>query len=824
MGGHDAGFSGDGMKQSPQSQLVPLLLIILLLLSLGTMWILFSEREEVGDDRLPADESAQATAAREKIRAPAKQTATGSDPPAEESTDEPRERLPLKDRGVRAEQAHFIEGIVRDARTAQPVKGAVVYSATDAGEKFGFDGDLETIPHVVTGRDGCFSLRTDHDSVHTLVAGQARYRESVVTDVRPAAGVEIFLHRGFTMRGRAFELTNEPLPEATVLITGPRAGGLRPIEHRVPTDRNGCFESAILPAGTYVVRLEEWIGHEAGSHYFTGALIHLVDQKVDSVRVGGRDGRGGIAAAIFSGKEPIEGVQVTAELVSPSREREIYGLPAKKITLSSDAEGRFGFYGLEPGRYRLGFKHTGGRVRLFDPRDVVVMPGAIVEEIFFAGQSRVEGRFVHYRKGSPIRGGGTVDIVRVDGKTRIELGAIEARGDGTFEIAHLAKGDYVLYTAAPGFEGEVRIHTTGHGVIRREVDMAPIGLILATVRAARPVEPSEVLFQLKEWIAPRRGDALRRDELGRYVIDVHQPSATWLRCTCLNEIRFQKLTAPRGETLRVSFEFGGTAPIHGHLLSAAGPVENCEIRLNYFADKDFNRQETVGYRTRTDSMGRYSIEVPQAGYYSVDLHWDDVAKAAPWKGSTLILVERLPWKQDLHTAAGFVAGIVESAVTGERLNGVGLFYGGVMSITDQQGRYLFRNVSEDPSRLYVYARGYPAERGEFGRKRFRVGDVPKTISLGREGCTLELILGGLPRSSPLLGYDFESELRVSRRDRHRLELDFIRVDEKTWVAHGLPEGKASLELYCRALGRKHKGRAKVELKGDEKNVVEMKVR
>lgn len=212
---------------------------------------------------------------------------------------------------------------------AQPVDGATVKLFRDGVE----------VAQATTGAEGRFGFRNLRPGRYSVFAakdgvGAGRARAAVVPD----ATTRVRIHLAppppapGSLGGLVFN-ADGPVGQAIVLIKSPRGD----IVHRTQTNDDGVFRIERLRPGRYVVVAEKR-GVGRGE-----SPVEIVSGQASRVRIELRmppPPAGSIAGGVFSAAGPTDGA--TVNLI---RDGQVVA------TATTNAEGRFGFRTVRPGRY-----------------------------------------------------------------------------------------------------------------------------------------------------------------------------------------------------------------------------------------------------------------------------------------------------------------------------------------------------------------------------------------------------------------------------------------------------------------------------------------
>jgi thiol-disulfide isomerase/thioredoxin/protocatechuate 3,4-dioxygenase beta subunit len=313
---------------------------------------------------------------------------------------------------------------------------------------------------------GVFRIRVDEPSTakrswRLRVAG---YRDAVIDNPEPGArpqSLEVVLEKLETVPGKVVSAeTGEPIEGIMVALVS-KQDRLR-LDHYVEfessfravdeftglhatTAADGTFELPRVADETTAVDLVLF-QKGGGFHYIRDARTLLAGDEIELPlpKAGAVEGK-----VIVAGK-PVADESVHLSWVAPGEEADSWDLPfgfGGQVT--TDAEGRFHYEGLGPGRYRIcrirSFKHPQGGGSMsshLTGEEIIVLPGETITHDFNqpAGH-KVTGQTVS-AEGKPMNNC-VVSVNRSDDQ-RGRVDAVLSDAEGRFTIVHLQPGSYTL--------------------------------------------------------------------------------------------------------------------------------------------------------------------------------------------------------------------------------------------------------------------------------------------------------------------------------------------------------------------------------------------
>ncbi|MGE5834797.1 MAG: carboxypeptidase regulatory-like domain-containing protein, partial [Acidobacteriota bacterium] len=278
-----------------------------------------------------------------------------------------------------------ITGQLIDARTFQPLRGAVVSAARVKDPR----PDIPTNIGFRTGIDGRFILRGVAPGIVNFFVSKAGYPPGPYTSVRPAAdgeqidNVVLTVPPGASLGGRILDESGQPVAGASVMLQ--RANGVQvqptmapqPVRSMVSTDDDGRYWVGGLPAGEFTINVPGdpasfvFVGEDFAR---SGAPDPTTAAQATKVQVRSGEDRTVPDLVVrfrerFTGSRPLDyGTAVVAGRVTDAhgtgvahasvvlRQSEKGG---GTVATRADAAGRFQFQNVPGGSYSLGTPQLG---------------------------------------------------------------------------------------------------------------------------------------------------------------------------------------------------------------------------------------------------------------------------------------------------------------------------------------------------------------------------------------------------------------------------------------------------------------------------------
>jgi len=322
-----------------------------------------------------------------------------------------------------------IEGVVRDARTSEPVPGALVEAERDGGMKFGEAGRRR----AKAGTDGRFRIGGLRPGAYevTATAETRRTREPTIVGLGVAeqvTDVELLVGAAPTVSGTVVDEANAPVPGVEVLAMGRGRDGAS-----AKTDAKGAFVLSGLSPGSFTLMARD----DKHTPVF-GPPIDLADKDVTGAVVRVRRG-----LEIVGRVDPPQACSVEHQRAddTPSGPMMIFPIaPA-----ATNADGRFSLGPATPGKARLSAMcDSGDRGELV----VDVAPGMAEVVLAVKAGASISGKVVD-GAGKPVSGmnvmatpdTGVIETRIVNGVVTSGVQALTNAG-GAYRIVGLPEGTH----------------------------------------------------------------------------------------------------------------------------------------------------------------------------------------------------------------------------------------------------------------------------------------------------------------------------------------------------------------------------------------------
>jgi RNA polymerase sigma-70 factor (ECF subfamily) len=536
-----------------------------------------------------------------------------------------------------------IEGVVRDARTNQPVPGAAVYAASDAppveladvnehaivadaAGKFRFTG-LRPGAYELSAKDGARSSRVPVG----VGIGVAEQQTNIVVLVSASA----------TIRGKVVDDTGAAVAQVSVGAFG--------TDSEANSDAAGAFVLEGLPPGRWALR------GTSDRYLADGQAIVLLDKSdVDGIVVHVRPG-----LEVRGHVDPREGCEV--EISKEERDD-----PFRHDAMTTGADGEFHFAPFGAGPATLTAQCPNG-----DQGRTSITVGAGESVVPVTPGGSIEGRVVD-KSGNPVAGV-IVNAESVGDVTRFEGGAVVSGSkamtstDGTFQIAGLGAASYRLSVLDTGLPvkatkaTKVALAAAQHATGIEVVVERPNGVIAGTVTGPDGAPIADAWVQLHQTIEDKmkamtsdddpsggphkvmvRGEPWGQGAGPRDPPPVMTDARGHFELTSLLRGRYQVYAEAEGGKLRggaadvttdaqITIRLAGVASLHGTVHGARGPTELFVVTLSgpTLGDGsftggafDFPRLDPGDYTIdvdSTDGTGQAKVNVSPDQAASVDI-------------------------------------------------------------------------------------------------------------------------------------------------------------------------------------------------------------
>lgn len=343
-------------------------------------------------------------------------------------------KVPTAEGGIRIEleAPGVIRGTVRRKGTGQPIPGAEVYV-----RKGGMPPSPHKVIYALTGPEGEFRLGGLALLPLNLHVTHAEHAGAELTGVVPQVGepapVVVELSAGGAIDGAV--LGRDGLPAAGVPVS--LGQGLDFLNFRtLNTGPDGRFKFDPVTPGKYWLAAGEFV---VGSAPGQVVNVKVVDGEVATVQLGA-PARGGVDV---TGRVTRAGAPVPDVSVSLGPRDRVEGGGPVAVQAKTDADGRFTFPAVEPGRYVAFVEVTGAVAR----RNLeVTADGSPPLVELTLEPARIAGRVLDV-EGKPVGGvWATLEVVTSASGGFLDKwhGQATTAADGSFAIGGLADGTYRL--------------------------------------------------------------------------------------------------------------------------------------------------------------------------------------------------------------------------------------------------------------------------------------------------------------------------------------------------------------------------------------------
>ena len=536
-----------------------------------------------------------------------------------------------------------IEGVVRDARTNQPVPGAAVYAATDSPAV-----ELADVREriVVTDGSGKFRFTGLRPGGYELSAKEGARTSRVPVGVgigvaEQQTNIVVLVAATATIRGKVVDETGAPVAQVAIRSFGTEAEAV--------SDASGAFVLEGLPPGRWALR------GTSDRYLADGQAIVLLDKAdVDGIVVRVRRG-----LEVRGHVEPRESCDV--EIAKEDRDD-----PFRHDAMTTAADGEFHFAPFGAGPATLIARCPNG-----DEGRASISVGAGESVLSVAAGGSIEGRVVD-KSGTPLSGV-IVNAEPVGDVTRLEGGAVVSgykamtSTAGTFHIGGLGAASYRLSVLDTGLPVKatktikVALAAGQHASNVEVVVERPNGVIAGTVTGPDGAPIADAWVQLSQTMADKMNAMTAGDEpsdAARKVVFRGEPigqgsgprdpppvmtdARGHFELTNLLRGRYQIYAEAEAGKLRggasdvttdaeITVRLAGVASLHGTVHGARGPTELFSVSLSgpTFDGRsftggafDFPRLDPGDYTIdvdSTDGTGQAKVHVAPDHPASVDI-------------------------------------------------------------------------------------------------------------------------------------------------------------------------------------------------------------
>jgi uncharacterized GH25 family protein len=497
-----------------------------------------------------------------------------------------------------------VHGLVADPK-GNPVEGAEVY-AQSRSELRRFLGEEQGPADAVTAADGSFVLedRSPGESLHLAVTHPGYGPGSAPGVAVPSeAPIRIVLLPTARVAGRTLDPDGGPVAGASVFLSEDesRSFGGRSVLmssdrfHRATSDDEGGFSFDGVSPGTFSLSAQAPRRQEAElknlelktGQDLTGVELVLAPGAEVTGRVLSPEGR------------PVAEAQVMLVEASEQRYPTFSSLGA-----STDADGRYRFDGLPPGKRTLEARAEGYRRAV---RDVELTAAAVVDFTLERGLE-ASGRVVD-DAGSPIPG---VDLTLFASQFSTDIPRAVSEADGTFRFSGLQDGTYRLMAFKDGYAPDRRgtkVTVAGAPVSGLEVKLSGGGTITGRLTGVEFSQLSRVQ------VSANFTGSGQVDADGIYRIP-HLPPGRWtvkaiVPDTPLHAEGVVNLE-PGVPEVRLDLQLGGGRTLTGVVLSNGEPLAGAALLLA--RPRTSSRQ-----LAESDHQGGFRFGGLEDGVYDLDV-------------------------------------------------------------------------------------------------------------------------------------------------------------------------------------------------------------
>ena len=634
---------------------------------------------------------------------------------------------------VRLGDLRTMAGRVIDAKTREPVAGAVVWDETSP------------LISAVSDSSGQFALRGPASHRLEIFAGAVGYLRPnafefpLTADGRP--GPTIALNPAASVSGRVVDVNDEGIAGATVSMSEKQSMGMVRIRAGTPvdapdavTDQDGRFRiAAIDPDRNYNIKAEaegfapakQAVG-ELHPHRTVSGVVLTLDA--------GRTIRGSV---VDEDGSAIGGVELTAITSSGNRAFgggaiRFGGEQPTSTKAASGADGLFAVAGLPKGKFdltakRSGFApHTIAAIELdsedgVDVGEITLLPGEALDGLVFDSDGApVEGAEVRVTEASPMSS-------LLTGMSFGASGDADAVADpsGWFAVTDLSKD--LRYTVTAGRPGFVSAQVDGITVPRTEpleLRLEPSSRIAGMVvdASGEPI-PGARVNMMRTRSVEAGGMAMQvafaedttSDAAGRFAFEEQEPGKVSLSgvATGFQEAKLADLVIPKGEDLDdVEIKLEEGAILQGRVVTPDGrPAIGASVG-KVSGGHSFGPR--MGGNAPVDGDGYYRLEGLAPGELSIQAEHPEyprVAKDVDLRAGINAVNLAFEGGQEVSgrvvDSAGkpVPAAVVQTVQTGQ-------YWGNAETQTESDGSFTLPGVQDGDYTLRAEAEGYAAARDQ----------------------------------------------------------------------------------------------------------------
>ena len=601
-----------------------------------------------------------------------------------------------------------ITGVVVDGDD-RPVEGAEVYVSSEESRALSMLGLTgERAPLATSDAGGAFVVpdRRRGERVELQVSHGDHQPTRVTGVVAPTEEpVRVVLRQAGTLAGGVFDATGGPVANATVMAVVEEADDDRPamgvrgfrFPARDRTDDTGHFRLEQVATGTVRVTAsaEGWLTGE-----LSGLEVAEGDE-IDGLRLVLERGATVTGQVLDGEGRPAVGASVRVERQTPA----MRFMPPARTTTNGD--GRYVLEGVEPGLRMITARD---RERNAAAREIEVTAGINRLDLRFPGGVEVSGRVVD-SAGSPLAGAGVMLLAEARSWSGDEA---RSRRDGSFTIDGVRDGQYQLRVTRDGHATrllEEPLQVAGSPISGLEVVLETGGEI-----RGRLFGLEESQFPLVTVTARADGSRFSIGQVshdGSYRIP-NLGDGDWSVRALIPQgpqARDRVTLDPGVSEVTLDLDFASGLVLTGQVLRSGRPLSGTTVLLQ--------SNEVAGwFGSETDHEGRFRIEGPQPGTYSLEVndfatgmrHREEIEIDGDRDIVVQISTGRIAGRVLDAADLGPLAGATVSLEPLEEVPGLSPWWAGGAS-SDSRGQFVIAQVAAADYRLKVIRDGYsPEER------------------------------------------------------------------------------------------------------------------
>ncbi len=377
----------------------------------------------------------------------------------------------LKEVDFLLEPSVYLNGVVQDADTGQPIANPMIYLKTPQGSllpAWSFEDGTYSIAELAPGN---YELRCQADGYQVLAPLAVTVPESGLN------GLTIQMKRGAVCQGRVLDAAaGSPLENAILLFTNL----VTQTSDTAQTNALGNFTVSRLTPGIHSV----WINA-------TGYELQI---RMIEIQSGAANTLGDV---LLPPGGSLTGRVLDADGITPLADSLVSAVSVDGVVLGmvmSDGQGGFAFHNLPQRSLTLS-------ALLADytfPRQTIQVNGNMDGITLIAASGKIAGTITAGTSALGVENA-IIEAVPLDPGAEVRQGSMASSGaDGQYELNHLVPGNYLLAVIAPGLGRMTQQVTLGDSALSLDFALPAESLVTGKIVSARtgdPVSDAVVLFK-----------------------------------------------------------------------------------------------------------------------------------------------------------------------------------------------------------------------------------------------------------------------------------------------------------------------------------------